>query len=255
MSFNTGFFIQQSSSVPLVPYSMSFDGVNEYIKFYNDAAYDFAITDSFTGTSWVKSANYAAAAFQGILSKRDASYKGYVFFIGSGQLQLALMNSLGNFIYVTTSGLSLTNNTWYHVAFTYNGNSDQSGVKFFVNGVEVVGRAVLRNDFVGTMNNSQPLSISYDPAEIMYFNGKIGYTRLFNTEFTAAQVLADYNVGVMLETSLNFANQVMGWKSGQGALFATEIGTEFFFPNELDPLQISPFTVNMEFTDRTTDVP
>ncbi len=230
-------------------YSMLFDGVNESVNLYDRPQYDFTQFSAFSATSWVKSSNYAGN-YQGIITKRSAGSVGWSFHFYLGDLYLLLQSSATEYILVRTSGISFADSTWNHVAFTVDGSGSGSGVRLYVNDVQVA-TATIQDNLNGTMANSIGVIIGSEVATPMPFNGNISYTRLFNIELTSTDITDDYNGGTMLETSLQSANQVLGWKGGQGALFSTL----WLFPNEIDFTQQSPTSITMEIGDRTTDVP
>jgi len=235
----------------LTQYSMSFDGGNEYVYLHGEPEFNFTNLQPFSFCSWVKSTNYGGN-YQGVLSKRDgATFKGYSCFFYLGDLYVVLRSSVGNFIFIRTTGVSFVNSTWYHVGVTISGNSLASGIKIYVNGVQKT-TVTIQDNLNTTITNSQPLLIGADLTGGFYFGGKIGYTSIFNIELSGANMITEYNIGTMLENSPQVANQVMFWKSGQGALFG---GSDWLFPNSLDINKLAPYSVNMEQADRTTDVP
>lgn len=237
-------------------YSMLFDGLNEGINCYNIAACNFTNLQPFTITSWVKSANYGGS-FQGIVTKRSgaAGGTGWTFFFLNGDLYCLLQNGI-NYINMRTQGVTFTNNTFYHLALTVSGSGTAAGIKFYANGLQLP-TFTIQDNLNASISNTAAVMIGNEEALAMPFNGNIGYSRVFNIEFSPAQVVTDYsgNGGKMWEESPEIANQVFGWKAGQSALFGTPLAAYWFFPNELDDMQLAPFSNNMEITDKTTDVP
>ncbi len=237
-------------------YSMVFDGVNESINCYDKPSYNFTNLQPFSITAWVKSVNYGGT-YQGIMTKRSGASggTGWTFFFLNGDLYCLLQNGI-NYINMKTTGVTFTNNAWCHVALTVDGSSAAAGVGFYRNAVQLA-TIPLQDNLNATLVNTSPVVIGNETALSMPFNGNIGYSRLFNKALSGAEVLADYNIGKMLETSPNLANQPLGWKSGQNALYADAIlGTNvWLFPNEIDPMLISPYSINLESNKRTTDVP
>ena len=113
-------------------YSMEFDGTNTKIDFGN--VNNFQITDSFSGSCWV---NLTALGAQYFISKQLGSgvYRGYIFSIKSNNtLQFALIESYPSKQIFVSSSETLAANTWYHLAFTYDGSNSGSGVKMYING-------------------------------------------------------------------------------------------------------------------------
>lgn len=236
-------------------YSMLFDGVNESINCYNKTEYNFTNTDPFTITSWVKSANYAGL-FQGVMTKRSgaAGGTGWSMYFYLGDLYVLLQVNVF-YIQVRTNGVTFTNGTWCHVAVTIDGSSTAAGVKMYRDGVQL-STITLNDNLIASLVNTSPVLIGNETALSMPFGGNIGYSRLFNIELSGAEIITDYNAGKMIETSPNFGNQVLGCKTGQGALVASPpAGDIILFPNEVDNTQLAAFSVNMEQGDISTNVP
>ncbi len=247
MSFNTGFFIQQS--IPIQQYSMLFDGVNESINCYNNAVYNFAHTSTFSGSAWVKAVNYSLVNTT-IFGKR-VSNQGYLFQFNSSNLQLTLTNAVGNRIIVQSTGFTFVNGEWYDVAFTYSGNSLASGVKLYVNGV-AVSMTIIENTLSATIANAGSLTIG----QVLggFWNGNMGHVNIWNIELTVQNILDDYNGGTMRNSNLiESANLVLGWKSGQSA---GNSGANWYFQDD-SGTNTSPsiISTNMEYADRTTTIP
>lgn len=247
MGFNKGFFIQQH--VPPTQHSMLFDGVNESINCYNNAAYNFTNLDSFTISVWVKAINYSVANVTAC-GKRVGGGNGYLIQFNSGNLQIRLISGATS-ITIQSSGVTFTNNTWYRVAFTYNGNGLASGVRLYVDGVEVA-KSVITDTLAGTLSNTGTFTIGQSVGG--FWNGYIGHLDIWGIELTTSNMLTDYNSGLMRNTNfLEPANLRLAWKSGQNALYNS---VNWYFPddsgNNDNPAIIS---TNMEFADRTIDVP
>ena len=109
--------------------ALSFDGVNDYVGFGDK--FDFERTDPFTFTFWMRPAAYGRF----VIAKQD-NYnvgEGYRMFLQSdGRLNFALCNNQSNRI-VAQGSTTLTLSNWYFVAITYDGSSQASGIKMYVN--------------------------------------------------------------------------------------------------------------------------
>lgn len=247
MSFNTGFFIQQDT--PISQYSMLFDGVNESINCYNNAAYNFTGATSFTISAWVKAVDYSLLNTT-ICGKRSGAV-GYLFQFSSSNLQVILTASALLRIVIHSSGVVFTNNTWNHVAFSYNGSTLASGVKLYVNGQPSLV-TIITDTLVGTIANTGVLSIGQVVGG--FWNGNIGHVNIWNIELTAQNILNDYNGGKMRNTNLiEPANLVLSWKSGQSAGYS---GVNWYYQDDSGSnVNPSVISVNMEHTDRVADVP
>ena len=245
MSFNTGFFIQQAATGDTNLYKMLFDAVNEYVICQTNPTFDFSNTDAFSAGIWVQSTNYATT--QTLFSRRvPATTRGYVFFFLGGNLYLYLATSVGNYIYLRTNGVTFTNNVQYLVGFTKSTSSSVTGVKIYVNGAQV-STVTIQDNLNGTLASSEPMLIAADSISGWYFNGHLGIFRLWDTELSSSEMLAEYNGGTPLNNPTLSGAQRFGWKAGQEALF----GTQWVFPDETGNIvNPSAYSINMEYADR-----
>jgi len=228
-------------------YKMSFDGGNEYVQTPNATALDFSNTDAFSAAIWVQSTNYGLT--QTLFSRRVlATTRGYIFFFLGGNLYLYLATSVGNYIYLRTNGVTFTNNVQYLVGFTKSTSTSVTGVKIYVNGVQVA-TSTIQDNLNGTLASTEPMRIGSDAISGWYFSGFLGLFRMWGTELTAGQMLTEYNSGTPLNAPALLASQRFGWKAGQDAYF----GTQWVFPEEsgniINPL---PYSNNSEFADVQT---
>lgn len=249
MSFNTGFFINQSSFGDSAIYNMLFDGVNEYITVPHNNAFSFTHVTPYSITASVKLVDYNSSSFQSILSKRDpiATYRGYMIGFANGNLVVYMASGIGNIISIRSNGFTFTNNTSYRIGFTYNGNTFANGVTIYVDGNAVSSTISLPGPLLLTIAHTEVMRIGNDIIEGLYTNGEIGSIRIWNTELTPGEILLDYNGGVISNTPIKSDNLVYGFRGGQNALY----GTQWVFPDESNNItNPSSYSVNMEFTDR-----
>ncbi|MFC1787861.1 LamG-like jellyroll fold domain-containing protein [Patescibacteria group bacterium] len=175
--------------------ALELDGVEDQVDTGVDTAYDFDNTDAFSGMAWIKPST--ATNRQDIIGKQvsDGIYEGWAFELsrnGNSRLALILQNDApgGNRMRVT--GVTpLDPDTWYHVAFTYDGSSDVSGVKFYINGQED------RNDWInnwltGSILNDVTLEIGASGEGGSDFNGQIDETAIFNKQLSVSEIKAHY---------------------------------------------------------------
>lgn len=116
------------------------DGVNDYIQLDNKDPYDFGRADKFS-----ISVNYKGSDTKGsIISKINAAnnFKGYELYIDNnklvGLISHELTSSVKNYI-KKTSSVNVNDDTWHILVMTYDGSSALSGLKLYVDGVEVSG--------------------------------------------------------------------------------------------------------------------
>lgn len=243
-------FYPSVSPNTVTQYSMQFDGVAEFITIPDDASYDFDGTTPFSMSVWFNSSDFTG--FRPLFSKRVINGAGYMMSAFNGGLYFGLNNSNLNRIEVNTS-MVLSTNTWYLFTVTYDGSQTAAGVKLYVNDAEEV-KTINNNNLTLSSASGEPLQIGVNgTGGALFWLDYLGYIRIWNVELTAQDVIDNYNGGIMSESPVNPLDLVLGWKSGTGALFN---GTTWSFVDETDTnINPAPISVNMEFADRTTNIP
>lgn len=149
------------------------------IKKYGDAALNFASSaycyapassDWSLGTSWTLDLwiRHSGSSYQKFISTRgDGNGASYELTVNPDTtLRCELLNQTGGY----TNGTSpLTANTWYHVAFTYDGTN----LKFYINGVLDKSVAI-----TATFSTSNRLQIGRPEVYNEPFTGKIDELRI-----------------------------------------------------------------------------
>ena len=185
--------------------AMSFNGSSQYADYGNLVAYNFERTDTFSGAAWVYCTNISNLA-SSIFAKSAMPNpnRGWVFNLFNRQsltsvsLALSLVNAdVTNIIEVTSPANSITQNRWYHVAFSYDGSSNAAGVKLYINGV-LQTLTVNTNNLSQTMQSTISFTIgARDPAAIgQYFPGQIDDARLYSRVLTATEIHDLYLMGM-----------------------------------------------------------
>jgi len=159
--------------------AIAFNGVNSYVLVPNSA--DFKLTTQVSMEAWVYAGDQKTAK---IMEKGDWDGQG----IGQDKWQgwQADIVTAGGTKYSIDWGLGRPDlNTWYHVAYTYDGAT----LRLYVNGVEVNSKAASGSLKV----NSRPISIGSDGGTQKFFNGTIDQARIYDAALTADQILAHYD--------------------------------------------------------------
>ena len=95
--------------------------------------------------------------------------------VGAGTFAGALSQVVGT--------ANLANNTWTHLAMTYDG----AALRLYVNGVQVASKAQ-----TGPLATSAtPLTIGGDPIDGQYFKGRIDEVRVYRAALSQAEIQAD----------------------------------------------------------------
>jgi len=180
-----------------------FDGTDDFVAIANDPALVFgdgSADSEFSLSAWINPDT--ATAFR-ILSKANSSggTREYLFTITSGDVPaLALYddggtldNQLQKFGQTDFSALT---GLWTHVAATYDGSGEASGVKVYVNGSEEnysVSEVGPEYTAMRDMGGSVDAGLLQDANS--YADGRIDDPRLYSKELTNTEVSNLYNTG------------------------------------------------------------
>ena len=180
----------------------SYDGVGDYINYGN--VINLERTGSFSISNWSKRSTLIANAT--ILSKMEGSnnFRGYMLRLNNGYPTVTLRNdnSPSNFTDVSFQSV-LPLNVWNHTLITYNGNSNSSGIKCYVNNVEITSKVISGDTLTGTILNNEPLNIgTLNNGSFYDMNGLIDQTAIWNKILTVSEISELYNSGVGLAYSV-----------------------------------------------------
>lgn len=170
-------------------------GANSYAQ--SSALMNFERTDRFSVSTWVNPDSVQGhSEIVGNLTP-DSTYRGWsVVKTSAGKVGFWLFNNRDNLsanadgILVETD-ITLTAGAWSHIAVTYDGSSNASGVKIYINGSEETTTAVL--DALGsTTISGQNLHVgSRVSTQYPYrFEGGIDEMRIYNGVLDASEVSA-----------------------------------------------------------------
>ena len=169
--------------------SIVFDGTNDFVEIQNQIQFDQ--TDPFTLSSWVKSSNVSNEL---IINNENILYTGYRLNINvNANIEIGLRNSISDDIAIETLN-SINANTWYHIVGTYDGTSNVSGMKIYINGVEESTNTISNTLTSSTLSNQRTLlgirRLSPPPDPL---RGNIANVQIYNRALSAQEVLQNYN--------------------------------------------------------------
>ncbi|MCI5055407.1 MAG: PKD domain-containing protein, partial [Flavobacteriales bacterium] len=173
-------------------WALDFDGVNQYVNTFNTTDLNFNVGSNFTIETWIK-LDPTTANFPGIIGKYEgANYTGWGLQIGNNGLpEFFLIENFNTATYIYVNGLvDLRDDTWHHVAVTYNGNGDGSGVDFYIDG-EDVGEFVASNNGPTNITNNGEILVGagHDSGTPNYFlNGGLDDIRVWSDVRTGMEV-------------------------------------------------------------------
>jgi len=186
--------------------SRSFDGVDDYIDFGDSDDFSFGDGNNdspFSVSAWIKPKR--TDKFR-VLAKYDsaAGVREWIFTTdGNSQLILYIFDESTNGTLLQRCSLDpITNylDQWVHVSCTYDGSSNSSGVKLYINGVESQDTDNSAGTYVAMENTTKPL-IMGSLTGTDYSEGNISDARLYNTDLTATEI-SDLYAGTDVQTNL-----------------------------------------------------
>ena len=180
--------------------ALRFDGTKDYIDCGNDASLDFERDDAFSTEAWVN-IDRDAGTHMVILGKMLSSgtYKGWISFWYRGaapnpdtiQSLLRNDNATGNYILVRTQDV-LPDTEWIHMVLTYDGSSKASGVKFYVNGENVL-LTIATDGLSDDIREKVNVNIgARDFGKAPFFKGLIDEMRIYSRDLTEEEVKQNF---------------------------------------------------------------
>jgi len=211
---------QNDTESPISNYYASFDGVDDRIQFSNGHQYEFQPTEAFTWELWVKTEDSPGYLFRA--GDNVNGYGGYGMYITSDKLRFEYFNrptggGLEQLIVQSTASGFVTDNQWHHVALSYDGSTDASGVTLYVDGEAISLTTIADNLSSSSINfdRKEPnLGAPFNTNNTIYFlEGKMEDVRIWDEERTAAEITQ------YMQTPLHTDASLVGffpWTAGTG---------------------------------------
>ena len=218
--------------------SITFNGTSQYLNIGDVSSARFERTDTFTLSVWFKTTTIGGP--MQLISKREQQtgspyyYRGYgivlVDNLTPDEFRIDLCNNTSpvnniGISYQTSDGI-FTDGNWHHLAMTYDGSSQASGVQFYLDGAVQTG-VVTENNLTGTIQTSSPLLFGArgDPSVNVakYWNGGLDEGSIWNKNLSQAEITEIYSAGTPTSlTNHSAAAYLVGWwKMGDGDSYPT----------------------------------
>lgn len=170
--------------------ALSFDGTDDYVSLGTSTSLHF--TTSFTTEFWIKPASWSVSSLQQLISCHETG--GYaVRLVNDGTIDFAIrtLANQGSYLTVAAPVSGLVNNTWNHIAATFDGRN----MRLYINGTLANSRDLGSNTSVFYSFPNNPVFLGADPLETeaqgvqgLYFNGQMDEVRLWNVARTQVQI-------------------------------------------------------------------
>jgi len=231
-------------------YSLSFDGVDDYVNLgdSNDFSFGNGSTDSpFSISMWVKLVD---GVTQGFMAKSSPSQKEYhILTSGSGLLRFRLYDdSTGGYIQSQMDAAASTS-SWVNYVFTYDGSGNETGINIYADNSLLAQTQARIGTYTAMENTTADLRVASSEQNYFYLEGNTDEVALFNIELSSSQVTDIYNSGT--PTDLTSHTGLIGyWRNGDTA------GTSVYPTITDDSSNSNDGTMtNMDSGDIVTDVP
>ena len=261
----TQFTIPDIKQVLYSTKSFYFNGSSSYVTMGD--VLDFEMTDTLSISCWMKKPVHG---YDMLVTKAigGGDYKGYLFWCRNSRIDFAIIADLSNYIDVYANVI-FELDRWHHVAVTYDGSTNASGVKLYQDGVEVAIIIDVDTYTSGSVLNSHPFQIgTRNGGE--FFDGNIDEVTVWDEVLTSGNITSIYNFNTPNDvTGLGISGLVGYWRMGEGATFSTNwtIPDDSANSNsgvsvnavEADVKSLTPtsdaFSINMDIYDRVGDAP
>lgn len=173
--------------------ALKFDGVNDFVKVTNQTPFNFERTNSFSSFAWIKTNHNATVT---ILGKLDETLiRGWQLVnVSDGTLRVDILNTVSSNHLRETTSATIANNKWRYVGFTYDGSSTPSGLKLYIDGIEV-STSININNLTQTIQNTKDFDIGARDAGTYPIRSFIDDVRVYNRVLSASEIKQLYNTG------------------------------------------------------------
>lgn len=160
--------------------ALSLSGTGQYAEVADGAGSPFDVTGTFTLEAWVKPSN-ACPSSGAVISKLS-----YMVYCQSGKWFIMALSNGSSGSGVTTE-ISVEEGEWHHLAFTKTATSGD--VLFYYDGIYV--KTVATGATTMSPNDHAFQIGRYDSNAAYWFQGQIDEVRVYNSQRSQAQILAD----------------------------------------------------------------
>ncbi len=183
--------------------SFLFDGVNDHILTPHNAIIDFDRLEPHTTLLWINTVKTSAVQ---ILWEKTLTNDGrFADILANGDLRIEIRGTggTGDRLRIDiTPDVDIRNGRWHLVGVSYDGSSNASGLRAYIDGVEQTVRDVVTDGLLTTTLNGGDIgwgsnSVGNSPR----FEGFLDQPAIFNADFTLADHEEAYDAGFATDYS------------------------------------------------------
>ena len=184
-------------------YSLSFDGVDDFVSIGNPT--NLQITGSFSFSAWIKTPS--AASYDAIFFKGNsiAQSDWYIRMQNNGTIRFFINNTSKN----VTSTTTIDDNNWHHLLIVY---SPSTSMTIYIDGVQDAQNTSAIPSSIN--NNYGNITIGSDNDISQFWNGNIDEVGLWNND-QSANASSIYNSGV--PNDLSSLSPLSWWRFEEGS--------------------------------------
>jgi hypothetical protein len=221
---NNGTILSTTNTTGKYSGGLSFDGIDDYINISDDNSLD--ISSAITLGAWIKFNSFTNSWGRIVAKDDNDNAPEYGIIDGDSNYVRATMHNAGG-TEIAANTASLSTDTWYYIAFTYD---TTNGLVLYTDGV--AGNTAAANGNIRTSSESLLIGSAGDGANL--FNGTMDEIRIWNRSLSANEIYQQYvsNLNKFNSTQWYFyVNQSQNLTTGLAngtyttQIFATDISS------------------------------
>lgn len=171
--------------------SILFNGSTQYGTAGNVLGFEY--NQAFSLSAWVKTTDTNAS----LMSKwQSGAPAGYLFQLNSSSLLFGMVNVWSTDGFWVTAPCSPSDGSWHHMAVTYSGSGDSSGVQFYLDSVLLTKNAPSFDNLVSSVVNTVEFRLARDVSGAdAPFAGAMDEVAVYNKVLSADEVKWIFNTG------------------------------------------------------------
>lgn len=178
-TYNIARFDNSENKNALVQYSSS----NNPLKF-NDGTNDLPFSISFL---FNRSSQFSGSSSTYFFAKGDNSFLSFVN--NSGVITFYIMDDGSNYLRVINAQIpNFTEDTWYHLVFTYDGSKSGTGINVYADGNNIGGTKSVVGTYLGMANTTDELYVGASASGTTEFDGYMAEFTIFDKELTQEEI-------------------------------------------------------------------